>query len=150
MVPDVRIRHMWRHRRNPSAPRLPLMLEAVHAGFPSVAQDYAAGDLSLDDRLVDHPETTFVVRVAGDSMIGAGVFDGDLLIVDRSLEPEDGDVVIAVLDGDLTVKRLTRDYRGRYLRAENPQYPDIRPAPEGENLIWGVVTGSYHPLKERR
>lgn len=144
----VRMR-VWRHRRNPLARRLPLMFEAVHAGFPSVAQDYAAGDLSLDDRLVDHPDTTFVIRVAGDSMTGAGIFDGDLLIVDRSLEAQDGDVVIAVLDGDLTVKRLTRDRHGAYLHAENPDYPDIRPAPEGENLIWGVVTGSYHPQRRR-
>lgn len=149
MAGGVRLR-VWRHRRNLLARRLPLMMEAVHAGFPSVAQDYAAGDLSLDDRLVDHPDTTFIIRVTGDSMTGAGIFDGDLLIVDRSLEAQDGDVVIAVLDGDLTVKRLMRDGYGAYLKAENPRYPDIRPAPEGENLIWGVVTGSYHPQRKRR
>lgn len=86
--------------------RIPVALESVRGGFPSVAQDYVGGDLSLDERLVEHPETTFVVRVAGESMTGAGIFDGDLLIVDRSLEPRDGDVVVAVLDGELTVKRL--------------------------------------------
>lgn len=148
MAKPVSVR-IWRHRRNPKARRIPLMLEAVHAGFPSAAQDYAAGDLSLDDRLVDHPDTTFLIRVAGDSMTGAGIYDGDLLIVDRSLDPVDGDVVVAALDGELTVKRLTHDARGAYLHAENPQYPDIRPAPAGSNLIWGVVTGSYHPQRIR-
>lgn len=129
--------------------RLPVMLESVRAGFPSVAQDYASGDLSLDEHLVDHPDATFFVRVAGDSMTGAGIFDGDLLIVDRSLDPADGDVVVAVLDGELTVKRLARDRHGVYLHAENPRYPDIRPARMGENLVWGVVTGSFHPQRAR-
>lgn len=127
--------------------RIPMALEAVRAGFPSVAQDYAAGDLSLDERLVEHPETTFVVRVAGESMTGAGIFDGDLLVVDRSLEPRDGDVVVAVLDGELTVKRLLRDAHGWYLHAEHPAYPDFRPDRFGEGLIWGVVLGSCHPQR---
>lgn len=150
MSQETQVKRVWRYRRNPHARRLPLMMESVHAGFPSVAQDYAAGDLSLDDRLVDHPDTTFLIRVAGGSMTGAGIFDGDLLIVDRSLEPEDGDVVIAVLDGDMTVKRLACDAHGRYLHAENPRYPDIRPAPDGESLIWGAVTGSIHRQGRRR
>ena len=127
--------------------RIPMALEAVRAGFPSVAQDYAAGDLSLDERLVEHPETTFVVRVAGESMTGAGIFDGDLLVVDRSLEPRDGDVVVAVLDGELTVKRLLRDAHGWYLHAEHPKYPDFRPERFGEGLVWGVVLGSCHPQR---
>ena len=127
--------------------RVPMALEAVRAGFPSVAQDYASGDLSLDERLVEHPETTFVVRVAGDSMTGADIFDGDLLVVDRSLEPRDGDVVVAVLDGELTVKRLLHDARGWYLHAEHAGYPDFRPDRFGEGLIWGVVLGSCHPQR---
>ena len=127
--------------------RVPVALEAVRAGFPSVAQDYASGDLSLDERLVEHPETTFVVRVAGESMTGAGIFDGDLLVVDRGLEPRDGDVVVAVLDGELTVKRLLHDAHGWYLHAENAKYPDFRPERFGEGLIWGVVLGSCHPQR---
>lgn len=116
--------------------RIPVALESVRAGFPSVAQDYAGGDLSLDERLVEHPETTFVVRVAGESMTGAGIFDGDLLIVDRSLEPRDGDVVVAVLDGELTVKRLLHDAHGWYLHAEHPGYPDFRPDRFDEGCLW--------------
>ena len=127
--------------------RIPVALESVRAGFPSVAQDYAGGDLSLDERLVDHPESTFIVRVAGESMTGAGIFDGDLLVVDRSLEPRDGDVVVAVLDGELTVKRLLHDAHGWYLHAEHPGYPDFRPDRFGEGLIWGVVLGSCHPQR---
>lgn len=133
---------LWR-----AGARVPVALESVRAGFPSVAQDYAAGDLSLDERLVEHPETTFVVRVAGDSMTGAGIFDGDLLVVDRSLDPRDGDVVVAVLDGELTVKRLLRDGHGWLLHAENAKYPDLRPERFGEGLIWGVVLGSCHPQR---
>ena len=148
--PYGRIMRIRRWRRPLSPRRLPVMLESVRAGFPSVAQDYASDDLSLDEHLIDHPDTTFLVRVAGDSMIGAGIFDNDLLIVDRSLEPVDGDVVVAVLDGELTVKRLAHDRHGAYLHAENPKYPDIRPASMGENLIWGVVTGSFHAQRGRR
>lgn len=120
-------------------------LESVHAGFPSVAQDYMVDDFSFDEHVMPHPETTFVVTVAGDSMQGAGIWDGDLLIVDRSLEPEDGDVVIAALDGELTVKRLLVTASGPVLHAENPRYPDFRPSRLQELMIWGVVTGSYHP-----
>lgn len=133
---------LWR-----PAARIPCALESVRAGFPSVAQDYASGDLSLDERLVEHPEATFMVRVAGDSMTGAGIFDGDLLVVDRSLDARDGDVVVAVLDGELTVKRLLRDRHGWYLHAEHPGYPDFRPERFGEGLIWGVVLGSCHPQR---
>ncbi|WP_314685971.1 S24 family peptidase [uncultured Bifidobacterium sp.] len=122
-------------------------LEAVHAGFPSVAQDYMVDDFSFDEHVMPHPETTFVVTVAGDSMQGAGIWDGDLLIVDRSLNPEDGDVVIAALDGELTVKRLLATDAGPVLHAENPRYPDFRPSRLQELMIWGVVTGSYHPQK---
>ena len=145
----TKVRRMWRHRRSARPRFLPVMFEAVHAGFPSVAQDYSGGELSLDDYLIDHPDTTVIIRVTGDSMTGAGIFDGDLLIVDRSLDPREGDVVVAVLDDDFTVKRLLRDVHGAYLHAENPNYPDIRPAFEGENIIWGVVTGSFHAQRFR-
>lgn len=123
-------------------------LEAVHAGFPSVAQDYMVDDFSFDEHVMPHPETTFVVTVAGDSMQGAGIWDGDLLIVDRSLDPGDGDVVIAALDGELTVKRLLTTDSGPILHAENPRYPDFRPSRLQELVIWGVVTGSYHPQSQ--
>lgn len=123
---------------------IPIALESVHAGFPSVAQDYFSGDFSFDEHVIVHPNSTFIVRVAGDSMTGAGIFDGDLVVVDRALLPIDGDVVIAVLDNELTLKRLRYNGQQTYLQAENPEYPDFH-LQEGEELvIWGVVTGNYH------
>ena len=135
--------------RNPdkSAQRkgIPEALEAVHAGFPSVAQDYFLSDFSFDEHVITHPETTFAVRVAGDSMRGAGIFDGDLLLVDRSLEPRTGDVVIAVVDDEFTVKRLEHDLHGNpVLHPENRDYPDITFRDGQELSLWGVVIGNYH------
>jgi DNA polymerase V len=124
---------------------VPAALEAVHAGFPSVAQDYFTGDFSLDENLIIHPDTTFVVSVAGDSMEGAGIFDGDILIVDRSLRPRPDDIVIAAVDGELTVKRLAQDRQGGlFLHPENAAYPDIRLDPGDDMMVWGVVIGNYH------
>ena len=148
MFEDCIEKHSTRVMRMVCRPRpVPAALEAVHAGFPSVAQDYFAGDFSLDKHVIVHPGTTFIVRVAGDSMEGAGIFDGDLMIVDRSLDPVDGDVVIAVLDGELTVKQLLIDASGPRLHPENPRYPDFRPSGDERLFVWGVVTGSYHPQR---
>lgn len=129
-----------------NGPRLNAALESVHAGFPSVAQDYMVADFSLDDHVIPHPETTFIVSVTGDSMQDAGIWDGDLLIVDRGLDPESGDVVIAALDGELTVKRLLVNGGGVLLHPENPLYDDIIVGEPQDLVIWGVVTGSYHHL----
>ncbi len=85
---------------------IPYLSSTVHAGFPSLADDFLEGHLDLNEYLIDHPAATYYVRVKGESMINAGIHDGDLLIVDRSLEPRDNKVVIAVVDGQLTVKRL--------------------------------------------
>jgi DNA polymerase V len=132
--------------RATTSPRaVPMALEAVHAGFPSVAQDYFSGDFSFDEHIIEHPDTTFIVTVAGDSMQGAGIWDGDLLVVDRSLTPEPGDVVVAVLDGELTVKRLLFQGSRPILHPENPRYPDFRPMDDEDLTIWGVVTGNFHP-----
>ncbi|WP_423752728.1 LexA family protein [Bifidobacterium crudilactis] len=126
---------------------VPAAMESVRAGFPSVAQDYFAGDFSFDENVILHPDTTFILTVAGDSMEGAGIFDGDLLVVDRSLNPEDDDVVVAILDDELTVKRLIMHGRTPILHPENPLYPDFAPL-DGQSLeIWGVVTGNYHSQK---
>ncbi|RBQ00077.1 LexA family protein [Bifidobacterium xylocopae] len=128
--------------------KVPIALEAVHAGFPSVAQDYFSGDFSFDEHVFVHPDSTFVVKVAGDSMTGAGIFDSDLLVVDRALDPCDGDVVIAILNDELTVKRLRSGDGRTWLQAENPAYPDFRPQEDEVLVIWGVVTGSYHRQRE--
>ena len=125
---------------------LPLFMEPVSAGFPSPAGDYVEGKLDLNRHLIRHPAATFFVRVTGDSMIGAGIHSGDLLIVDRAIEPTDGKVVVVALDGELTVKRLSiRDNRVT-LVPENERYAPIDITPEHQFEIWGVVTNVIHPL----
>ncbi|AQT68207.1 LexA repressor [Anaerohalosphaera lusitana] len=125
---------------------LPVFTARISAGFPSPAADYEEGKLDLNKHLIKNPPATFFVRVTGDSMEGAGIYDGDLLIVDRSVEPKSGKVVIAVLNGELTVKRL-RVYRGKYsLIAENTNYPDIKISRDMEFEVWGVVTNVIHQL----
>ncbi|NSX37702.1 translesion error-prone DNA polymerase V autoproteolytic subunit [Pseudarthrobacter oxydans] len=116
----------------------------VAAGFPSPAQDYFDGRIDLNAHLIKDITSTFVVRVTGDSMEQAGISDGDELIVNRALEPRDGSVVIAVLDGELTVKRLRLNATGVVLQAENPKYPDIRVPALSELTIWGVATRCLH------
>lgn len=125
---------------------LPVFIARITAGFPSPAADYEEGKLDLNKHLVKNPAATFFVRVAGDSMLGAGIHDGDLLIVDRAKEPKNGSVIIAVLDGQLTVKRL-RIRRGKLsLEPENDNYP-VQPITAGmEFEVWGVVTNVIHPL----
>tara|TARA_Y100001970_G_scaffold294319_1_gene450471 strand:- start:2423 stop:2833 length:411 start_codon:yes stop_codon:yes gene_type:complete len=125
--------------------RLPLILSRVPAGFPSPAEDFIEGSLDLND-YIKHPAATYFVQAEGDSMIGAGIYDGDLLIVDRSLEPKNGSIVIASVMGELTVKRLQRDTQGAWLlKAENPDYPTISLLEESQ--IWGVVKNSVRNLE---
>ena len=123
-----------------SAP-CPLRLYAcrVAAGFPSPADDHLEGPLDLNEHLVAHPAATFVVRVEGDSMVGAGIRDGDLLVVDRAREARSGSIVVAVVDGALTVKRLRVGRQGVRLEAENPAYPPIVVREGGDLVVWGVV-----------
>lgn len=116
----------------------------VAAGFPSPAQDYFDGRIDLNAHLIKDITSTFVVRVTGDSMERAGISDGDELIVNRALEPKDGSVVIAILDGELTVKRLRITATGVVLQAENPAYPDIRVSALSDLLVWGVATRCLH------
>ncbi|WP_152234767.1 S24 family peptidase [Bifidobacterium leontopitheci] len=124
---------------------VPLAGEAVPAGFPATVGDGHDDGFSLDRHIIRNPAHTFIVTVAGDSMEGAGIFHGDWMVVDRSLEPRDGDIVVAVLDGELTVKRLTWHAGVPRLHAENPRYPDFTPGEHADLVIWGVVTGSFHP-----
>jgi DNA polymerase V len=126
--------------------RCPLFMVPVTAGFPSPADDYIEGTLDLNKHLIKHPAATFFVRVTGDSMIRAGIHPGDILIVDRSLDPGDKKIVIAVVDGELTVKRLRLHNDKVTLEPENDNYPTLTFA-EGNTLeIWGVVTSVIHPL----
>jgi len=118
----------------------------VPAGFPSPAQDYSDTEIDLTQLLIRDELATFIVRVSGDSMQGAGIYDGDELIVDRSIEPRDGHVVIAIVDGEMTVKRLHVTPTGVVLQAENADYPDVKVAELSDLVIWGVVTRCLHRL----
>jgi len=119
----------------------------VLAGFPSPAEDFVEGPLDLNQHLISQPAATFFVRVKGDSMIGAGICSGDLLIVDRSVNAGHGDIVIAVLEGDLTVKRLHYVTWGVRLVPENPNYPSIHIPDTANFQVWGVVTRAIHYLR---
>ncbi|MGO2656004.1 MAG: LexA family protein [Pseudoclavibacter sp.] len=116
------------------------------AGFPSPAQDYFDGTLDLNEHLIDDPLTTFVVKVVGDSMVRAGIFDGDEVIVDRSRAPSDGSVVIAVVDGELTIRRFRLTPSGAELHAEHPGHSVIRMREGQELSVWGVATRCLHRL----
>jgi DNA polymerase V len=121
---------------------LPLAGDKVRAGFPSPAEDFTVKRIDLTQELVTHPQATFLLRVSGDSMRDAGIFDGDMLVVDKALKPRHGQVVVAVVDGEFTVKHLYQRAGRVKLRAANATYPDITPR-EGQTLeVWGVVTAS--------
>ena len=131
----------------PMSAGCPLFSSRVAAGFPSPADDYVEGSLDLNEHLIEHREATFFVRAQGHSMIGAGIIDGDLLVVDRALEARDGDIVIAAIDGDLTLKRLYKRDGVIRLAPENPRYRPIE-LQEGQELtLWGVVTSVIHRFK---
>jgi len=124
----------------------PLFLSGVSAGFPSPADDYLDRKLDLNEHLVKNPAATFFVRVAGDSMTGAGINDNDILVVDRSLEPSSNNIVIAIVNGELTVKRLIKTRDSCRLIAENPDYPILEINGEPPLEIWGVATYAIHTL----
>lgn len=121
---------------------LPLFSHKVVAGFPSPADDYIENRLDLNEHLIRNQEATFLLVVEGDSMQKAGIKDGDILVVDRSIEPSDGKIVIAALDGELTVKRLSVKSTGTWLVPENDNYPPIPVREEADMVIWGVVTAT--------
>ncbi len=125
---------------------IPLYGCNVSAGFPSPADEYIERHLDLNKHLISNPPATFFVRASGDSMINAGIYSGDVLVVDRSLEPKEGKVVIAAIDGHLTVKRLAKKHGRMILKSENEKYQDIELRENSEMIIWGVVTSVIHEL----
>jgi len=125
---------------------LPLFAGKVAAGFPSPADDYVEKSLDLNELLVQKPAATFFVRAQGESMLGAGIHPNDILVVDRSIEPVPGKIVICALNGELIVKRLKRQAEQWLLASENPVYPDIAIREEIETVVWGVVTNVIHAL----
>lgn len=122
----------------------PLYSSRVQAGFPSPADDYIEAHLDLNEHLIKHPAATFFVKAEGDSMIGAHIQSGDLLIVDRSLTPTHGKIVIAAIQGELTVKRLYQHQGKVQLIPENPNFPIIDITENSDLVIWGVVTHIIH------
>ncbi len=120
----------------------------VAAGFPSPAENYVEEKLNLDKHLIKNKESTFFVRVSGDSMINVGIFNNDILVVDRSLVPVRQSIVIASIDGELVVKKLIKDRMKKYfyLKSENKNYPDIRLNSNSDTIIWGIVTYTIHSL----
>ena len=118
--------------------------EGIRAGFPSPAQDYMESGIDLNRELIDHPSSTFYGRVKGDSMIDAGVHDGDILVIDKSLEPRDGDMAVCYLDGEFTVKFIRIEKEAIWLVPANPHYAPIRVTADNEFIIWGVVTYFIH------
>ncbi|MGZ3633031.1 MAG: LexA family protein [Parachlamydiaceae bacterium] len=126
--------------------RLPFYQGRVAAGFPSPADDEIDEKLDLNELLIKHPAATFFLRVSGSSMIGAGIHHNDILVVDRSITPMHGKIVIAAVNGELTVKRLFLKENQIQLVAENPAYAPIQILEGIELHIWGVVTSVIHPL----
>ncbi len=127
--------------------RLPLFMARVPAGFPSPAEDYIEKSLDLNEYLVQHPAATFFVRVTGDSMTGAGISSGDILIVDRAVAPASGSIVVAILNGEFTVKRLWQRGAAVRLFPENPAYEPITITASMDFEVWGVVAHVIHTVR---
>ena len=124
--------------------KLPLFISKVRAGFPSPADDYLDKRLDLNEYLIKHPAATFFVRVKGESMIKAGIHSGDILIVDRSIDPKDKKIVVAVVNGEFTVKRVCKRQDKLYLCSENDDYEPIEINEDMDFEIWGVVLHVIH------
>jgi DNA polymerase V len=124
-----------------------LMATPVRAGFPNPAEDARGIALDLNELVVRHPVATYYLQVEGDSMTGAGIVAGDIVVVDKSLEPKSGDIVVATVDGDFTLKHLKRQGQKAWLVAANPAYPPIALHEATDAQLWGVVTYVIHKTK---
>lgn len=125
----------------------PLLSSNISAGFPSPAQDYIEDTLDLNQHLIAHPSATYFVKVEGYSMVNAGIYPGDILIVDRAEEPAHKKIVIAVIDGELTVKRLYTEKGKWFLSPANPEFPSIQITKDMNFHIWGVVIYAIHKMR---
>lgn len=119
---------------------LPLMPFGISAGFPSPALDFVDVKIDLNTHLIEHPAATYFGRVEGESMKNAGINDGDLLVIDKSLEPKTGKIAVCYLDGEFTLKRLKVDKKGLWLMPENEEYKPIKVEEDNNLTIWGIVT----------
>src|SRR5277367_5946160 len=129
-----------------SALRVPMMAWAAAAGFPSPAEDYIDRPLDFNELLIEHPAATFAIRIEGESMTGAGIFPGDIAVVNRARTPVNGSIILALLDGAFTVKRYRTRDGAVWLQAENPAFADMQ-VTDGQTLeVWGVITRSIRML----
>lgn len=129
---------------------LPYADEGIQAGFPSPAQDYINESIDLNHELIQHPAATFFGRVSGDSMIEEGIEEGDILVIDRSLEPVNGDLAVCCIDGDFTLKRIAIDNQSVKLIPSNKNYKPIIITEENQFNIWGIVTYTIKKNRRRR
>lgn len=122
----------------------------IHAGFPSPAADHTGERIDLVREMTPHPDTTFYARVEGDSMRDAGILDGDIVVIDRSLEPHNGDFIAAFVDGEYTLKEYQFDETNlcAYLIPHNPDFPTIRVSAANQFIVWGVVTYAIHKTRK--
>tara|TARA_B100000745_G_scaffold264509_1_gene189249 strand:+ start:1872 stop:2318 length:447 start_codon:yes stop_codon:yes gene_type:complete len=131
---------------SPMGDKVPLYSSRPAAGFPAPGDDQVERVLDINDLVVKHPTSTFFVRVEGDSMEGAGIFSGDVLVIDRAIEPKDGHIVVAAVNGEMVVKRLYADGGVLQLHSENEEYAPITVSAEEDCVVWGVVAGSVRQL----
>ena len=133
-----------------SVPLIPLANETISAGFPSPAEGYIEPGIDLNKYLINNPISTFFLRVSGNSMNNSGIYNNDLLIIDRSINPISGHIVVALLDGEFTLKRLIREKNNYYLRADKENYPAINLYEYIDIQIWGVAIYSIHKLQKSK
>lgn len=145
-VPESLVTQIVRFIEHRQSAALPFYGTKVPAGFPSPADDHIEKSLDLNEHLIPHPAATFFVRASGHSMINAGIHDQDILIVDRSLEPSSGKIVVVAVNGELTVKRLIKKNQHLYLQPENPDFPTLEIKAGHDIHVWGVVTTVIHAV----
>jgi len=131
---------LYNQEKNEKDSYIPLSQTGVSAGFPSPADNFTDSSIDLNKEFIQNPNSTFYARVSGDSMINAGLDDGDLLIIDKSLEARDNKIAVCFIDGDFTVKRIRIENDAIYLIAENEKYDTIKVTEDNNFLIWGIVT----------
>ena len=119
---------------------MPYISSGIKAGFPSPAADFDGSRISIDQVVVKNPTATFYAKANGNSMIGAGIDDGDILVIDKSIEPQDGKIAVCFIDGEFTVKRIKVEKDGLYLTPENKNYQPIKVTDENQLIVWGIVT----------
>ena len=145
------IKNVNSFKKEPSSTRLtPLASESISAGFPSPAEDYIELGIDLNKELIKNPISTFFLRVSGNSMNNAGIYNNDLLIIDRSINPKPGNIVVALLDGEFTLKRLIKEENNYYLKADKENYPAISLYEYIDIQIWGVAIYSIHNLQKTK